>query len=284
MRLFNELARLEEQNRAFALLQIIESRGSTPRHSAWMIVTEQGDTAGTIGGGMMERLAIDAAREAIAQGASRLFEARLARQGENAVGSDCGGAMTIHIAVYPRRPALFLLGAGHVNREVARLAVGLGFIVTLADTWPANLQHPELPAVCRRIGGNDYAAIVPQLGLDDQSYVIIATNHEDREALEQVISLPLRYLGLLASTRKAHHFRNLLRKEHGLSEEQLARLHAPLGLKIGAETPTEIAVSIIAELIQLHRTGQIGPIALPQNYPASTARLMPVEKPVPLSR
>ncbi|URQ61682.1 XdhC family protein [Pantoea alhagi] len=232
---------------------------------------------------MMERLAIDAAREAIAQGASRLFEVRLTRQGENAVGSDCGGAMTVHIAVYPRRPALFLLGAGHVNREVARLAVGLGFIVTLADTWPANLQHPELPAACRRVGGNDYAAIVPQLGLDEQSYVVIATNHEDREALEQIIHLPFSYLGLLASKRKAHHFRNLLRKEHGLSEEQLTRLHAPLGLRIGAETPMEIAVSIIAELIQLYRTGQTTPVSLPQE-PASAARLLPVEKPVPLSR
>jgi len=274
MRLFNELARLEEQNRAFALLQIIECRGSTPRHSAWMIVTEEGDTAGTIGGGMMERLAIEAAREAIAQGASRLFEARLTRQGENAVGSDCGGAMTIHIAVYPRRLELFLLGAGHVNREVARLAVELGFIVTLADTWPANLQHPDLPAACRRIEGSDYAAIVPQLGLDEQSYVIIATNHEDREALEQVIHLPFHYLGLLASTRKAHHFRNLLRKEHGLNEEQVARLHAPLGLKIGAETPTEIAISIIAELIQLYRTGHIVPVRSPQE--AASDRVAPV--------
>ena len=283
MGLFNELARLEEQNRAFALLQIIACRGSTPRHSAWMIVTEQGDTAGTIGGGMLERLAIEAAREAIAQGASRLFEARLTRQGENAVGSDCGGAMTIHIAVYPRRPALFLLGAGHVNREVAKLAVGLGFIVTLADTWPANLQHPELPATCRRIGGDHYAAIVPQLGLDEQSYVIISTNHEDREALEQVIHLPFRYLGLLASTRKAHYFRNLLRKEQGLSEEALARLHAPLGLKIGAETPMEIAVSIIAELVQLYRTGQTAPAAQPQD-PMPAVRLASVEKPVTLSR
>lgn len=283
MRLFNQLASLEEQNQAFALLQIIECRGSTPRHSAWMTVTEQGETAGTIGGGMLERLAIDAAREAIAQGASRLFEARLTRQGENAVGSDCGGAMTIHIAVYPRRPALFLLGAGHVNREVARLAAGLGFIVTLADTWPANLQHPELPAACRRIDGADYAAIVPQLGLDEHSYVIIATNHEDREALEQVIHLPFRYLGLLASTRKSHHFRNLLRKEHGFSEEDLARLHAPLGLKIGAETPMEIAVSIIAELIQLYRTGQVTPAARPQE-PASATKLTPVDQSVTLSR
>ena len=282
MNLFMELARLREQNRAFALLQIIECRGSTPRHSACMVVTEEGHIEGTIGGGMMERLAIEAAREAIAQGASRLFEARLTRQGENAVGSDCGGAMTVHIAVYPRRPELFLLGAGHVNREVAKLAVTLGFTVTLADTWPTNLEHPELPAECRRVGGKDYASIVPQLGLDKQSYVVIATNHEDRDALQQVIEFEVPYLGLLASKRKAHHFRNLLRKEYGLSEEQIARLHAPLGLKIGAETPEELAVSIVAELIQLYRTGQIAPVALPQGQ--APAKLTPVEETLQISR
>ncbi|WP_435928093.1 XdhC family protein [Dryocola sp. BD613] len=282
MTLFTELARLEEQNRAFALLQIAQSRGSTPRHSAGMVVTEQGETAGTIGGGMVERLAIDAAREAIAQGASRLFEARLARQGEHAVGSDCGGAMTIHIAVYPRRPELFLLGAGHVNREVARLAVGLGFRVTIADTWPANLEHPALPEACRRVGGADYAAIVPLLGLDEQSYVVIATNHEDREALMQTIHLPVRYLGLLASRRKAHHFRNVLRKEQSLGEEQIARLHAPLGLKIGAETPAEIAISILGELIQLYRTGEVAPTWEPQKQ--APVKLTPVEEAVTLSR
>ncbi|QHM76879.1 putative xanthine dehydrogenase subunit A [Mixta theicola] len=259
MSLFTTLARLEAQNIAFAMLQIIDSRGSAPRHSAAMVVTEQGEIEGTIGGGMVERLAIEAAREAIDQSASRLFEARLARQGENAVGSDCGGAVTVHIAVWPRRPQLFLLGGGHVNREVAKMAVALDFVVTVADTWPANLEHPDLPAVCRRVQGENYQAIVPQLGLDKHSYVVIATNHEDREALSQTINLPLRYLGLLASKRKAHHLRHWLRQEHGLNEEQVARLHSPLGLKIGAETPTEIAVSIIGELIMLARTGETAP-------------------------
>ncbi|MFD1804301.1 XdhC family protein [Mixta tenebrionis] len=259
MSLFTTLARLEAQNIAFAMLQIIDSRGSAPRHSAAMVVTEQGEIEGTIGGGMVERLAIEAAREAIDQSASRLFEARLARQGENAVGSDCGGAVTVHIAVWPRRPQLFLLGGGHVNREVAKMAVALDFVVTVADTWPANLEHPDLPAVCRRVQGENYQAIVPHLGLDKHSYVVIATNHEDREALSQTINLPLRYLGLLASKRKAHHLRHWLRQEHGLNEEQVARLHSPLGLKIGAETPTEIAVSIIGELIMLARTGETAP-------------------------
>lgn len=276
MSIFARLSQLEQQNQAFALLQITQCRGSSPRHSACMLVSERGETQGTIGGGMAERLAIEQAQQAIALGVSRLFEARLARHGENAVGSDCGGAMTVHIAVYPRRPALFLLGAGHVNREVAKLAVMLGYVVTVADTWPANLAHPDLPAECRRIAGERFTSLVPQLALDSHSDVVIATNSEDWQALEAVIDLPLRYLGLLASRRKAHHFKNRLRKERGLDEAQIARLQAPLGLSIGAETPAEIAVSIIAELIRLHRTGELNsskpsPLAPEDAVPAQDA-------------
>ncbi|MBV4414068.1 XdhC family protein [Enterobacteriaceae bacterium YMB-R22] len=265
MNIFATLSRLEAENRSFALLQIIECRGSSPRHCACMLLSETGEVEGTIGGGMLERLAIARAREALEEGASCIFHGRLARHGENAVGSDCGGAVSVHIAVYPRQPELFLLGAGHVNREIARLALALNYRVTVADTWPDNLTHPQLPPACRRVGGDNYMQITPQLGLDTQSYVVIATNHEDREALEQVINQPYRYLGLLASRRKAHHLRNMLRKELGMDEETVARLYAPLGLDIGAETPAEIAVSVLAEIVREHRgTGKAARAAQPQ--------------------
>lgn len=262
MSLFTEATRLEQENCAFALLHIIESRGSSPRHAASMLIPEQGPTIGTIGGGMIERLAIEQAREAIRQGESRLFHGKLARQGPDAVGSDCGGAMTIHIAVYANRPALFLLGAGHVNRALAQFAVKLGFQVTIADPWQENLEHPDLPECCERIGGDSFTAILPKLNFTPRSFVIIATNHQDREVLEQVIGLPLRYLGLLASRRKAQHFRQLLKKEQGISDEQLEKLHAPVGLDILAETPEEIAIGILAQLIPILR----------QKKPARAAR------------
>lgn len=257
MSLFMKAAQLEKDNHAFALLHIIECRGSSPRHSASMLVPEVGPIAGTIGGGMMERLAIEQARTALAEERSCIFHGKLARQGTNAVGSDCGGAMTVHIAVYPRQPVLFLMGAGHVNRAIAQAAIPLGFRVTLADPWPENLAHPGLPEACERVGGESFTAILSGLQLTGNSYVIIATNHQDQEVLEQLIQLPLRYLGLLASRRKAQHFRQLL-IGHGISEAQLLRLHAPVGLDINAETPEEIAVSILAELIQIHRQKKTG--------------------------
>lgn len=253
MRLFAIASQLEKENRAFALLHIIESRGSSPRHAATMLVPEEGEPTGTIGGGMMERLALEEARAALAEERSRLFRGRLARHGEDAVGSDCGGAMTIYIAVYPRRPTLFLLGAGHVNRALARAAIPLGFQVTLADPWNDNLYHPALPKACERVSGEDYGEILSRLKLAEGSYAIVATNHQDWEVLEQIIRLPLGYLGLLASRRKAQHYRERLRKMPGISEAQWQSLHAPVGLEIAAETPEEIAVSILAALIRHHR-------------------------------
>lgn len=253
MSLFAIASRLEKKNRAFALLHIIEFRGSAPRHAATMLVPEEGATVGTIGGGMIERLAVEEAKAALVEERSRLFHGRLARHGEDAVGSDCGGAMTIYIAVYPRRPSLCLFGAGHVNRALAQAAMPLGFQVTIADPWEENLHHPALPKACKRLGGADYNDILTRLKVTEGSYAIVATNHQDWEVLEQVIHLPLSYLGLLASRRKAQYFRDRLRKTLHVSEERLRNLHAPVGLDIAAETPEEIAVSILSALIRHHR-------------------------------
>lgn len=253
MSLFATASRLENENRAFALIHIIESRGSTPRHSASMLVADKGETVGTIGGGKMEMLAIEQAQQALSEGCSRLFHGKLARQGPDAVGSDCGGAMTVHIAVYPCRPSLFLLGGGHVNRALANAALPLGFDVIVADPWQENLDHPQLTVNCRKEGGENYRQIIPRLGLNERSYVVVATNHQDREVLQLIIERPFCYLGLLASRRKSQHFRDLLVKEQGVKEETMAKLHAPVGVDIDAETPEEIAISILAEIVRYQR-------------------------------
>ncbi|WP_051937260.1 XdhC family protein [Erwinia sp. 9145] len=251
--LFAKAAELQRQNGAFALLHIVQSRGSTPRHSASMLVSEEGETVGTIGGGMMERLAIEQAAQALSEGRSQLFHARLARQGRDAVGSDCGGDMTVFIAVYPRRPALYLFGAGHVNRAVAQAAQPLGFSVVVADTWEKNLCDPALPADCRCIRGESYSRIIEELTLDAQGYAIIATNSQDSEVLKAIVTRPLAYLGLLASRRKAWRFRESLKNEQGLNDEALAHFHSPVGIDIAAETPEEIAISILGDIVRHYR-------------------------------
>ena len=250
MNIFSEAAQLEEQNRPFALAQIVDSRGSTPRHSAQMLVREDGTIAGTIGGGMVERKVIDEALEAIRERAPRLFHGRMARQGADAVGSDCGGAMSVYISVHGLRPRLVLIGGGHVNRAIAQMAVPLGFEIAVADIYPESLNPQFYPPATQLVHAPSFAAAVELLEIRANNYVLIATNNQDREALDNLVTRPAAWLGLLASRRKAQVFLRQM-KENGVSEEHLARLHSPVGYNIGAETPNEIAVSVLAELLQV---------------------------------
>ncbi len=114
MNIFTEAAKLEEQNCPFAMAQIVDSRGSTPRHSAQMLVRADGSIVGTIGGGMVERKVIEESLQALQERKPRLFHGRMARNGADAVGSDCGGAMSVFISVHGMRPRLVLIGAGEV--------------------------------------------------------------------------------------------------------------------------------------------------------------------------
>jgi xanthine dehydrogenase accessory factor len=250
MNLFVHAARLEQENRPFALAQIIESKGSTPRHSGQMLVLADGQTIGTIGGGMVERRVIEEAQAAIEERKPRMFCGRMTRSGENAVGSDCGGAMSVYIDVHGLRPRLMLIGGGHVNRALAHAAAPLGFEIHVGDTFDGNLDPASFPSGSRLKHADTMAALVDSLNIDNNSYVIIATNHLDREALECLIGRPTAYLGMLASKRKTLTFMKDLR-ESGTPEALLQRVFAPLGYDIGAETPEEIAVSIMAHILQI---------------------------------
>ncbi|MGL4892319.1 MAG: XdhC family protein, partial [Aeromonas veronii] len=239
-----------------AMAQIIESRGSTPRHQAQMLVMADGQILGTIGGGMIERLVIEEAMAAIAERKPRIFHGRMARNGEHAVGSDCGGAMSVYIDVYGLRPRLVLIGAGHVNRALAHAAAPLGFDIHVGDCFEGSLNPDHFPTGTHLKQADTISAVIEALAIEPANFVIIATNHQDKEALERLINRPLAYLGLLASKRKVQTFTQALRQQ-GVSQEQLQRLHAPIGYNIGAETPEEIAISILAELLQV-KNGKSG--------------------------
>lgn len=250
MNIFSEAARLEEQNRPFAMAQIVDSRGSTPRHSAQMLIRDDGTIMGTIGGGMVERKVIDEALEALREKRSRMFHGRMARNGSDAVGSDCGGAMSVFISVHGLRPRLALIGGGHVNRAVAQSAALLGFEIAVADIYLESLNPALFPPSAQLLHAETFSAAVEKLAIRPDDFVLIATNNKDREALDRLIEQPVAWLGLLASRRKVQVFLRQLR-ENGVAEEHIARLHAPVGYNIGAETPHEIAISVLAEILQV---------------------------------
>ncbi|MTH48368.1 selenium-dependent molybdenum cofactor biosynthesis protein YqeB [Intestinirhabdus alba] len=250
MNIFSEAAKLEDQNRPFALAQIVGSRGSTPRHSAQMLIRDDGSIIGTIGGGMVERKVIEEALEALREKAPRMFHGRMARTGSDAVGSDCGGAMTVYISVHGLRPRLVLVGGGHVNRAIAQGAAGLGFDIIVADVYEESLRPDLFPPTTRLLHAETFSAAIDRLAICPEDFVLIATHNQDREALEKLIERPVAWLGLLASRRKVQVFIRQLR-EKGVAEEHIARLRAPVGYNIGAETPNEIAISVLAEILQV---------------------------------
>ncbi len=145
MNIFAKAAQLEEENIPFALANIIETRGSAPRHSGQMIVKADGSIIGTVGGGMIERYVIEQSLEALQERKARVVKGRMTRSGPEAMDMDCGGAMSVFIDVYGLRPSLILIGAGHVNRAVAHAAHILGFDITVADATQKAWQKSTFP-------------------------------------------------------------------------------------------------------------------------------------------
>lgn len=250
MNIFAEATRLEEQNSPFALAEIVESRGSTPRHAARMLIREDGSIVGTIGGGMVERKVIAEALEAMRNKASRMFHGRMARSGSDAVGSDCGGAMKVWISVHARRPRLLLMGGGHVNRAIAHAAARLDFDICVGDTYAESLAPEHFPAGVRLILAPSFAGVLDAMAIRPDDFVLIATHNQDREVLTRLIIEPVAWLGLLSSRKKVTTFVQQMR-EDGVREEEIDRLRAPVGYDIGAETPQEIAISVLAEILQV---------------------------------
>jgi len=254
MSLFADAAHMEKQNISFAMATITESKGSAPRHNGQMLVLQDGSILGTVGGGMMERKVIEEALEALQEGKSRTFHGRMARQGKDAIGSDCGGAMSVFISVHGVRPRLLLVGGGHVNRALAHAAAALEFSLLVTDIYAPNLQAQDFPPGTTLLLSSSFAEALAQIAPDENTYVVIATNSSDQEVVNLLMNYSCQYFGLLASRRKVHTFTQHL-LANGITAEKMAELRAPVGIDIGAETPAEIAISILAEILQVKNGG-----------------------------
>ncbi|WP_299014091.1 selenium-dependent molybdenum cofactor biosynthesis protein YqeB [uncultured Photobacterium sp.] len=250
MNIFAKAAQLEEENTPFALANIIETRGSAPRHSGQMIVKDDGAIIGTVGGGMIERYVIEQSLEALRERKPRVVKGRMTRTGPEAMGMDCGGAMSVFIDVYGLRPNLILIGAGHVNRAVAHAAHVLGFDITVADAYADSLAEENFPVGSKRVLGQTMEDAIDKLDINKESYVVIATNHQDQDAISKVVDCDTKYIGLMASRRKVQTLFNHLRNCN-VSEAHIQAIHSPVGFNIGAETPEEIAISIMAEVLKV---------------------------------
>ncbi len=237
-----------------ALVTVVSTTGSTPQKAgARMLVFADGRIVGTIGGGCLEAEMGWRAREAIQGRLPKLVSYDLTPDQAGEDGLVCGGRMQVFIEPIEGTPVLCLFGAGHVAQPLARMAKACGFRVEVADDRIkfANAERfPEADAIVV----DDFAAAAARMTLGPSSYAIVVTRgHKgDAEALQAVLGRGLRFVGLLGSRPKVVHIFAAL-EERGVSRQELARVHAPLGLEIGAQTPEEIAVSILAEMIAVRR-------------------------------
>lgn len=256
MNLFYEAGRLQEHGAPFAVCTIMAAKGSTPRSTAKMIVKSDGSILGTVGGGLAEHEIIREAVSAIRAGQSRVVEYNLNSDAAGGIQMQCGGTLSIFIEVVQARPNIVMIGAGHVGMAVARLVDLLGYRLTIIDDR-SEFANAELYPMAAEIRFDpDMGKAVEGLLIDSNSYIVIATKDADFKALQGVINSDAPYVGMIGSKRKVAIVFEQLRHE-GIEEERFHHIYTPVGLDIGSETPEEIAVSIMAEIMKV-RSGQSG--------------------------
>ena len=247
---FAAVADALERGEPAALVTIVATHGSTPqRVGAKMLVFGDGRIVGTIGGGCYENDAFWKAREAITARQPQLVHYELSDDFAQETGLICGGQMDVYIEPIEPSPELYVIGAGHVGFHLARLAQEVGFRVHVVDDREKFANRERFPATTEVVT-EDIPAWLARANLTPHAFVVIVTrgHTNDLEALRALAPRELRYLGLIGSRAKVARIYDALTAD-GMAAEHLTRVHAPIGLDIGAVTPQEIAVSILAELI-----------------------------------
>jgi len=239
-----------ERGESAALVTIISTQGSTPqRIGAKMLVYADGRIVGTIGGGCYENDAFWKARRALDTRKPLVAKYELTDDIAEESGLICGGQMDVYIEPLESSPHLYLVGAGHVSYHLGRLASTVGFRVHVIDDREKFSNNERFPDAVEVVVDN-IPEWLEQAQISPHSYAVILTrgHTHDLDALRALATQDLRYLGLIGSKAKVTRLHDVLREE-GIAVEHPDRLHAPVGLDIGAISPEEIAVSILAELI-----------------------------------
>jgi xanthine dehydrogenase accessory factor len=252
-----------ERGEPAALVTIVRANGSTPqRTGAKMLVYADGRTVGTIGGGCYENDALGKAREAIASGKPLLVRYDLNDDFVEESGLICGGQMEVYIDPIAPAPRLYIIGAGHVGFHLARAAAETGFRIHVVDDREKFANAERFPSA-EAVIVDDIADWLHRAELPASAYVVVVTrgHTHDFDALRALAARDLRYLGLIGSRAKVARVFDALTAE-GMPAECLSRVHAPVGLDIGAITPAEIAISILAELIAVRHGKDVGALSM----------------------
>lgn len=255
MTIFEALADLERTNKAGALCTVVRSMGSTPRRSgSKMLVYPDGTILGTVGGGELESRVIAEALRAIQDGTPKLLEYHMTdpQRGDPGV---CGGQVEVYVEPILPKPTLVVIGVGHVGKAVAHLAHWLGFRVVVNDDRPEFCTPQAVPDADEYVTG-PMSELPQRMEITPWTYLVLTTRgvNVDIAGLPALVETPAAYIGVIGSQRRWATARKQL-QDAGVSQEKLARVRSPIGLELNAETPEEIAVSIMAEIIMLRQGG-----------------------------
>jgi xanthine dehydrogenase accessory factor len=254
MDIYEQIVKLRVEGRRGAVATIVNVRGSIPSFkTAKMLVRDDGSIVGTIGGGCVEAEVWQAAREVMESEKPRTLTFNLNQDPKYDTGLVCGGTLDIFIEPVLPPASLYIFGAGHVSVNLYKVARDAGFDVTVVDDREAYANRERFPEA-KEVIAEDFEQAMGRLSPSEASYIVITTrgHRDDMRVLRWATQTQARYIGMIGSKRKTIAIFRELTKE-GIPAHLFERVHAPVGLDIGAVTPEEIAVAITAELIAIRR-------------------------------
>jgi xanthine dehydrogenase accessory factor len=253
--IYQSLAEIEKNNGSAALCTVVTSQGSTPRHvGSKMLVYPDGKFIGTVGGGDLEHRVLDEAWIAMGDGKARTIKYSMVDPDRGDVGV-CGGTVEVFVEPILPAPMVVVVGVGHVGKAVIHLAKWLGFRVAVSDDRP-DFCTPESAPEADAYYPVAMEKLTEALTVTRQTYVVVTSRGSsvDVLGLPRLLASPASYVGVIGSKRRWSMTVKGM-KENGVSDELIAKVHSPIGLELQAETPEEIAVSIMAEILMLTAGG-----------------------------
>lgn len=248
MNIQKKISEYIDGDREFVVATVVEAVGSSPARSGFRMIVDGDGFEGSVGGGALEYRAVDDARKQLSLRKNALKEYALGD-----IGMTCGGTAKIFYEYMPGGRNFYVFGGGHICKSVCPIAESLGFKVTVVDDRPEVANSESQPHAQNVICG-DFEEVIEGLAIPDNSYALIVTNKHihDRDVLEALCKRAgkFRYIGMIGSrTKVAICLREL--SEAGVSDETIENIYTPVGLNIGGDSPAEIAVGIMAEIIAI---------------------------------
>ena len=254
MDIFEEIVRLRRLGQKCAIATIVHVQGSIPSfESAKLLVREDGSMLGTIGGGCVEAEVWNAAREVIATEKPRHLNFSLGQDAAYDNGLICGGQLNVFVEPVVPQPSAIIFGAGHISKSLSKVADMAGFRTVVVDDREMFANRERFPEA-DEVHAGEYEEVFPKLPINETSYIVIVTrgHRDDMRVLKWAIGTNARYISMIGSKRKVINVVRELEKE-GIPANAFERIFAPMGFEIGAVTPEEIAVSVVAEMIAVRR-------------------------------